>query len=256
MSWKKYFYLILAVVLFAFVGCIDYENEFSLNNDGSGKVHIHYWMTVDAYNQMKSGEGKSDPASEVDVTKKYSGEGLTVSGFKTYDVTDKKEAKEAKEGEEAPKPVVTKHVELDVSFKNITNLSNCPEFKFWKFTYSASDKIVFSAVVTPENKEGVNEGANYYTAIFNFPGPVTTFSENGTFDKSKPNQIIWKIDVGKLNKEGWTLTAESQLGKPGNPLPILIVFGVIVLIIIIAIVAGKKKGGAAPAPAAETKTEE
>ncbi len=228
---KKLFILTLAVALFAFASCIDYENTFTLNNSGSGTVHIHYWMTADVAGQLPKGEGGADPLSEAEITKKYSGEGLTVSNVKVREESTKKE-----DGTETK----YKHVELDVSFTHITKLSNAPEFNLWTFEWNATEeKVAFKAVVKPGTQQNLTEGTNTYTAIFNFPGNILTYSENGKIDQAKPKQVVYAIDVFKMNRDGWTLTAESQLGSKKSCIAGNLVF--VVLIVVGMVIAGDKK---------------
>ncbi len=247
---KKLVYLFIALALLSFASCINYDNEITLNNDGSGKVHIHYWMAESMYNMMKGqppkeGEApKADPFSEEEVIKTYQGEGLTVvpKSFKTY-----------KDEEKEP----NRHVELDVSFKNITNLSNCKEFEKWVFQFQAKDSIVFSAVLpsekkpdtemTEEEKKSAKSASDMlaaytYTMTIKFPGKV--IETNGTIDTEDPSKVKWTISMSAKNDEGMNLTAKVEKGKSGGPLPLIIFGGFIVVIIIIAIVAGGKKKGA------------
>ena len=246
---KKLVYLFIALALLSFASCINYDNEITLNNDGSGKIHIHYWMAESMYNMMKGqppkeGEApKADPFSEEEVAKSYQGEGLKVSGFKTF-----------KDEEKEP----NRHVELDVSFTNIANLSNCKEFEKWVFQFEAKDTIVFSAVLPPEpkpDKEMTEEEkksaksasdmlAGYsYTMTIKFPGKV--LESSGTIDTEDPTKVKWTTTMSAKNDEGMNLTATVEKGKGGGgPLPLIIFGGFIVVIIIIAIVAGGKKKGA------------
>lgn len=248
---KKTLFLVLALLIVVFTGCIDYENTFSLNNDGSGKVHIHYWLTEDVAKQMKSNKDASDPLDEAQIKKNWGGKDLSIGKINIRD--EEKITKATEEGKEDTKTIY-KHVEFDIKFPHISKLSNAPEFSNWKFDWAAADKLKLDINVTPANKEGVSENINTYTAIFKFPGNVVKYSDNGVYDKKKPKQVVYKIDVGKLNKEGWKISATAEKGTGGGGIgivPIIVIVGVILLIIIIAVVAGGKKKQEAPAPSDE-----
>ena len=245
---KKLAYLFIALALLSFASCINYDNEITLNNDGSGKIHIHYWMAESMYNMMKGAppkegeEPKADPFAEEEVVKSYQGEGLSVSNFKTEPDTEKEP---------------NRHVWLDVSFKNITNLSNCKEFEKWVFKFDAKDSIAFSAVLpsekqpdaemTEEEKKSAKSASDMlagytYAMTIKFPGKV--LETNGTIDPADPMKVKWTTSMSAKNDEGMNLTAKVEKGKGGGgPLPLIIFGGFIVVIIIIAIVAGGKKKG-------------
>ena len=253
---RKILILIFALALFIFAGCISYENTFKLNSDGSGTVEVHYWMSEQMYTMMMSQppqEGEAppeDPFSEAVVRRNYEGAGLTVSKYDTY-----------KGDEEEP----NRHVKVEISFKNISDLSNCNEFGKWSFTFEPKNEINFTAYLPSEekpdsemteeekqNRDQANQMLDAYTykTIIHFPGKVT--ETNGEIDPKTPNIVTWTIKMSEMGK-GVNYTAKiEQAGAKDKLLPLLIFAGFIILIIIIAVVAGgKKKGDVESAPSEE-----
>lgn len=257
---RKSLFLVLALLIVVFTGCINYENTFTLNNDGSGKVHIHYWIAEETYKMMnqpnEKGEVPPDVFTEEEAKKTYGGEGLTISNFKAY--TDKEE-----------KP--NKHAELDVNFKDVSDLSKTKHFQNWTFSFSGEGTANFAAVLpaeekdtegmTEEEKESAEKMTEYlkdytYTTIINFPGKV--LETNGEIDPKDPKKVTWSIDMKTMTDEGINYTAKIQLGAGGGSMTgIIIIIAVILVVIIIAIVAGgKKKEAPAPVADEEDTTEE
>ncbi len=194
-----------------------------------------------------------DPFTEAEVSKNYTGEGLTVSNFKTY-----------KDEEAEP----NRHVEIDVAFTKLTDLSKCNEFSKWSYKFEAvQGSHEFSAYLPVEkpaeelteeekkNQEQANQmlEAYTYTTIVIFPGKV--LETNGEIDKENPNKVTWSIKMSEMGTNGMNLTAKVQKSGSNKLLPLLIFVGFIILIIIIAVIAGgKKKGESIPVP--ESSSEE
>ncbi len=212
----------LFVVLLA-LSCINYEQEVTLNPDGSGVAKIHYWMQTGS----DTGDIKA-PVKEEDIKEEYGKvEGVKVSEIKVED----------KEG--------NTHVYFTLNFDNLKAFLNTElggldkEASYFK---EKEGKYDFLGVVKGSAEEGAEEmddftksmlGEYKFTYLFHFPGKV--LETNGEIDEKDPKTVRWEYSLAEISSKP-KLEMKASVEKAGIGLNITLIIIIVVVIIIIIIV--------------------
>lgn len=213
--------LFLAALFLA--GCINYEQDVTLNANGSGKMLIHYSLAQQLVGMMAmggqdSGEQKQDQempfkVTEADIRKDFSMKGVKVEKFE-----------QKTEGDQA-------HFYITVSFENIKDLNQSETFKNMPFDWVKSGNVTTFTQTLKGNKEKKEESADdqmgkqmaqamFGNSAFKFkvtlpakalPSPDT----NGTIAEDGKT-VSWNVPlVDAMDKKTDTLmTAKFKTGFP------------------------------------------
>jgi hypothetical protein len=227
---------VLFVSLFIF-GCINYEETVQLNQDGSGKLTMHYSIPQQLFAMMQMGQDSGEKKEEMPFKFKESEikSDLTAPGVTVEKVEQKAEGDQ-------------QHFFVTLSFKKITDLNQTKSFAKMPFTWKEDGgNILFQQVLIGEKKEDESNpmgdqmaSAMMGNAKFTFrvtlpskalPAPDT----NGTIQQDGKT-VVWEYPILEASK-GQTMTAKFAAGGLGLPisLPVLGAIGGGFLISIIAL---------------------
>jgi len=240
-----------AVALVVVAGCINYDQELTLDPDGSGTVKVRYDRTGGSTGE-EEGEGSLDMSgapklsfTEEEITAEYEGSAVTVRDI-VIGETD------------AGVPEATYYIDFD----NVTDLNGYGIFALegdkLKQTFSldaAGDTQVFKQLVQLKmDVEDPSQLSDYkFTYLLNAPGEVDETKTNGTVTE---NTVKWEYSLDKLVNADTEMTATYKAAAPGGGGKIAVIIGIIlcviivivIIIVIIVLLTKKKKKPAGPAP--------
>lgn len=238
----------VVVAIIALAGCINYDQELTLNKDGSGTVKVHYnhagmsmpGKTAEtASTEMNLGGAPKLPFTDADIKKGYEGAPVTIRDIKVEEV------------EKVP------NATYFVDFKKIVDLNGKGIFQVegdkirQTFTLDKGAKgMDFKQVVNIKmDVQDPSSLSSYkFTYVLKCPGEV--IETNGT---KEGNTVKWEYTLDKLvnNETAMTATYKTGGGFPAiSWIWILLCVIVIVIVVILIIVLAKKKK---KAPAAAAK---
>ncbi len=240
----------LAVALVVVAGCINYDQELTLNPDGSGMVKIRYDRTGGSSGEGEEGSLDVSAAPELSFTEEeimaeYEGPAVTVRDI-VIGETD------------AGVPEAS----YVIDFNNVTDLNGYGIFALegdkLKQTFSlepSGDNQVFKQLVQLKmDVEDPSQLSDYkFTYLLNAPGEIV--ETNGTVTE---NTIKWEYTLDKLINTDTEMTATFKGAAPaaGNvaliiAIIIIIIIVIVIIIVIIVLLTKKKKKPAGPTPPSE-----
>lgn len=203
------------ILILNFSGCLNFQQEVSLNPDGSGTMKIHYWLQV------------SDPVKMItldqvglfnadSIRSQFTSSFSEVTNISVYsDSTD-----------------TTSHAVIELSFSNIIDLNNMKPFSEAEFVLQdgAAGQKIFSQFISPiATGFGFDGSAFQVEYIYSFPGEIIT--HNAT--KVKKNNYIWSYQLSEVGK-GKTISVTYRPFKlKETPYWIYALSGFVLLIVII-----------------------
>lgn len=199
------FILFLSVLI---NGCINYEQKTALNSDGSGTMKIHYWAkTSNIMGDELSGFGfTEDKARE-----KFSSPTTQVGDVK---IEEKKEDS-------------TKHVYLDLKFKDINKLTDAKGFSKIKASWQKGKEGMEFVYTLLKDTANAGFGMSDYKLVYEFEFPNEVISSNGKVEGKK---VTWNKTLADLNSDvemKAVIKSEKKCGIFGIELPIVIFLGLI-----------------------------
>jgi hypothetical protein len=240
----------LAFALVVVAGCINYDQELTLNPDGSGTVKIRYDRTGGSSGEGEEGSLDVSAApklsfTEAEITAEYEGAPVTVRDI-VIGKTD------------AGVPEATYYID----FKKVTDLNGYGIFALegdkLKQTFSldkAGDNEVFKQLVQLKMGDvDPSQLTDYkFTYVLNAPGEVV--DSNGTVTD---DTVKWEYTLDKLINTDTEMTATYKGAAPaaGNvaliiAIIIIIIIVIVIIIVIIVLLTKKKKKPAGPAAPSE-----
>jgi hypothetical protein len=239
----------LAVALVALAGCINYDQELTLNPDGSGTIKIRYDRTGGSTGE-EEGEGSIDMSAapklsftEDEITAEYEGAPVTVRDIEIGET-------------DAGVPEATYYID----FNNVTDLNGRGVFALegdkLKQTFSldaAGDTTVFKQLVQLKMDVEDTSGLTDYKFTYILNAPAEVVDSNGTV---AGNTVTWEYSLDKLINTDTEMTATYKAAAPGAGGKIAVIIGIIlcviivivIIIVIIVLLTKKKKKPAGPAP--------
>jgi hypothetical protein len=189
---------VFAAIIFAFsvylAGCVNYDQKTTLKDDGSGSMKIHYWSSMKNFS-MGTTLGKFD-FDEAKAKVKYSSSNTEVTSIK---VEDKLEDS-------------TKHVNIDLTFKDINKISDAKGFDGVKATWKeVSDGMELKYTLMKDTSAAKQMSASDYTVTYEFTMPSEVVSTNGTKDGQTVKYSYTLADLGKDNE--MTTVVKKSGGK-------------------------------------------
>ncbi len=229
--------MVLAVLV---AGCINYEEEITLNADGSGTMLMHYSIPQQLHAMMEmggqdTGQDKSEEMpfkfKEAEIRADMNAPGVTV---------EKVESKA--EGDQ-------QHFFVNVSFKKLTDLNKTKPFQKMPFQWKEEDKnVTFQQTLEGEKKKPEDNpmgdqmasamlGNAKFTFKVKLPGKALPAPDtNGTIQEDG-NTVVWSYPLLEASK-GQVMTAKFKKGGLNLPftMPVLAAIGGGVLISIVALI--------------------
>jgi hypothetical protein len=229
----------LAVALVALAGCINYDQELTLNGDGSGTIKVRYDRTGGSTGEDAE-EGSLDMSAapklsftEEEIMAEYEGAPVTVRDIEIGET-------------EGGVPEATYYID----FKSVTDLNGYGVFALegdklkQTFSLDASDGTqVFKQLVQLKmDVEDTSSLTEYkFTYILNAPAG---------------NTVSWEYTLDKLINTDTEMTATYKAAGAGGGGNVAVIIGIIlcviivivIIIVIIVLLTKKKKKPAGPAP--------
>ncbi len=204
-------------------GCLNYEQDISLNPDGSGKLVLTYWMKV------------SDPGNTVLMDQI----GLfNADTIRTHFVTPFTEVTDVIVTTDTVDSLSKAVVEL--TFTHIDSLNHTEPFRGSNFSFKdgAVGQKVFSQFIAPIVTGFGYSGADYTVVYkYNFPGEI--IQHNATAIEG--NYLIWKYNMAEVGK-GKTISVTYRAYKiKETPYWIYALSGLVLLIVVVFLFR-KKRG--------------
>ncbi len=258
--------IMLSLVLLG--GCINYEEQLTLNKDGSGTIMMHYWMdSTFAQGPGQAAGDKGPPMSEQQANERFATKpGITLQSFRT----------EEKDGDT--------HSYVTLAFDSVTNLSAAMDGRDITFSEEggvitftstvesespgpeaamplepepASEPADGEAPEMPEGMEGMGEamgeamakgmeemmgqmmgsmGDGEFTFNVTFPGEVLEVEGPGA--TKAENTATWKLSLGDVMTGSSTMKATAK--APGG-LPMLwVIIGAAVIVLVAGLLMRRK----------------
>ncbi len=195
---KKLFLFSSILIVFAFylAGCVNVEQKTTLKQDGSGSMKVHYWTKMS--NVKSSTEVGSFSFDEAKAKTNYTSSNCEVSDVKV-------EEKLADS---------TKHVTVDLKFKNINDINSAKGFDKVKASWKeGKDGMDFSYTLAKDTSNAKNMGASDTKLDYEFDFPAEVIRTNGTKDGQK---VKWGKTLADLKEDiEMTATVKNEGKKCG-----------------------------------------
>jgi hypothetical protein len=213
MNYNFKFFSILSVFLFFtmvyLAGCVNYDQHTTLNADGSGSMKIHYWTKMSNFS-MGTTLGKFD-FEEGKAKENFTSPNTDVKSVKVEDKLDDS----------------TKHVNVELSFKDVNKLSETKGFSevrpSWK---EGKDGMELKYTLLKDSSAANNMGASDYKVTYTFDLPDEIVSTNAT--KKEGKSCTWEYKVSDLGKDiEMTAVVKKAKGKTCGIFGIFLAFGII-----------------------------
>ncbi len=216
---KPLFVFMFALGLaFYFTACVNVNQKTTLNSDGSGTIKLEYWAKMN--NLKSSTELGSFSFKEETAKKNYTSSNSEVTSFKMEDKLDDS----------------TKHVYMDIKFKDINQLPTAKGFEktkaSWKEGKEGKD-FMFTLLQDTSNAKTMGSSDYKLTYTFDFPGEV--LNTNGRKDGKS---VVWEKTLADLKTDVEMKATVKDEGKKcglfGFEMPVIFVLGM-------TLIAGIKK---------------
>ena len=175
---------VLALFVFAvsvyLTGCVNYDQKTTLKEDGSGTMKIHYWSGMSNFS-MGTTLGKFD-FDEAKAKEKYKSASTDVTSIKVEDKLDDS----------------TKHVYLELTFKDINKLSDAKGFEGVKASWKeVTDGMELKYTLLKDTSAAKQMSASDYKVTYEFEMPAEVVSTNGTKEGQNVKYSYTVADLGK-----------------------------------------------------------
>jgi hypothetical protein len=211
--------LFLAVSLVLLLpGCLNYEQNTRLEEDGSGSMDIHYWISESVFMWMKDGKLAFNEDS---IRIQYEGEGIEVLDARTDANADDS----------------TRHVRASLKFDDIRTLPSCRGFADLSFVWQSEGDVYRFEQHLPASTSSAEDLLAGYTFTYTYEFPGTIRESNA--DSVDGNRAVWVVPLSELDKDvEFTATVEASAGA--NVYWVLGVIAVVVVLIVVVRKARKK----------------
>ncbi len=183
---NKRFNLISILTAFIFaasiylVGCVNYDQKTTLKEDGSGSMKVHYWSSMKSFT-MGTTLGKFE-FDEEKAKDKYKSGNSDVTSIKVEDNLDDS----------------TKHVKVELTFKDINKLSDAKGFESAKVTWKeVPDGMELKYTLLQDTTAAKQMDASNYKVTYEFTMPSEIVSTNGSKDGQTVKYSYTLSDLGK-----------------------------------------------------------
>ncbi|MBT8386857.1 MAG: hypothetical protein KJO12_05550 [Ignavibacteria bacterium] len=214
--------LIILIMPFILTSCLNYYQEVKLAIDGSGSMHVDYWMLLpdDESASVVSKIGIFTPDS---IKKEFTSKHSIVENVVVYqDTTDS-----------------TTHAVLDLKFTHIDSLNSTKTFSDAQFSFKegAAGHIVFSQFIPPiATGFGIDGSAYHVRYQYTFSGDIITHNAHSSSGRT----LIWLYALSEIGG-GKTISVTFRPFKlKETPAWIFILSGFVLLLVIFFLIRKKK----------------
>lgn len=206
------FVLTLCTALY-FTACVNVNQKTAINGDGSGTIKLEYWAKM---NNLKSSTELGSFSFKEDKAKQnYTSSNSEVTSIKIEDKLDDS----------------TKHVYMDIKFKDFNNLSSAKGFEktkaSWKEGKEGKD-FMFTLNQDTSNAKSMGSSDYKLTYTFEFPGEV--LKTNGRKDGKS---VVWDKTLADLKTDVEMTATVKDEGKKcglfGFEMPVIFALGMTLL---------------------------
>lgn len=196
-----------------FTACVNVNQKTAINNDGSGTIKLEYWAKM---NNLKSSTELGSFSFKEDKAKQnYTSSNSEVTSIKIEDKLDDS----------------TKHVYMDIKFKDFNNLSSAKGFEktkaSWKEGKEGKD-FMFTLNKDTSNAKSMGSSDYKLTYTFEFPGEV--LKTNGRKDGKS---VVWDKTLADLKTDVEMTATVKDEGKKcglfGFEMPVIFALGMTLL---------------------------
>ncbi len=207
----KLFTLLLSFLFLTsvyFIGCVNYDQKTTLSADGSGSMKIHYWTKMS--NTTSGSVGKFD-FDEAKAKENYTSANTEVKSVKMEDKLDDS----------------TRHVNVDLTFKDINKLSEVKGFSEVRASWKdGKDGMELKYTLLKDTSAANQMGASDYKVTYSFDMPDEIISTNAT--KKEGKTCSWEYKVSDLGKDiDMTAVVKKAKGKTCGIFGFAAAFGLI-----------------------------
>jgi len=216
--------ILISTLLWAafFSGCINYTQETQIYPDGSGKMLIHYWMSLPDSESVIA-MNNLGIFREDSIRSEFASTFINIKSVKVYsDSTDS-----------------TSHAEIEFSFPHIDSLNYTRAFSDAHFSLvdGAAGQMIFSQFIPPiATGFGIDGSKFFVTYRYRFSGEIITHNSVS----QEEDYLVWKYNLAEIGK-GKTISVTFRPYKiKETPYWIYGLAGLVLLIVIIFLFRKKK----------------
>ena len=199
---------------FYFTACVNVNQKTALNADGSGIIKLEYWAKM---NNLKSTTDLGSFSFKEDKAKQnYTSSNSEVTSIKIEDKLDDS----------------TKHVYMDIKFKDFNNLSSAKGFEKTKSSWKEGKEgrdFMFTLLQDTSNAKTMGSSDYKLTYTFEFPGEV--LKTNGRKDGKS---VVWEKTLADLKTDVEMTASVKDEGKKcglfGIEMPLVFALGMTLLV--------------------------
>ena len=175
-----YRFLFPTLLLLFIAGCISYEQDTRIDEDGSGSMDIHYWISEDMLTWMKDG---ALSFNEDSIRVQYAAEGIDVESVRS----------ESRESDS------TRHVHVSLSFGDVRQLPTARGFRDLDIKWlREGDAYRFVQTLPAASSSGETMLDEFtFTYRFDFPGDV----RDSNADSVDGNHAVWVFKLSDLTEK-------------------------------------------------------
>jgi len=175
-------------------GCVNYDQKTTLKEDGSGSMKIHYWTGMSNFSMGTTlGKFEFDEAKAKD---KYKSGNTEVTSVKVEENLEDS----------------TKHVHVELTFKDINKLSEAKGFDGVKASWKeVADGMELKYTLLKDSSAAKQMSASDYKVTYEFTMPSEIVSTNGTKEGETVKYSYTLADLGKDND--MTTVVKQPKGK-------------------------------------------
>lgn len=189
--YKLISFLSIILLISSFLaGCVNYDQKTKLNGDGSGTMKIHYWTKMSNF-KMGTTVGKFD----FDKKKAEDSYKSSNTDVKSVNVEEKLDDS-------------TKHVNIELSFKDINEINRAKGFETIKASWKESTDGMELKYILAKDTTVSNATDNTVTYEFDMPSEIV--STNGRKDGQK---ISWDYKLSDLGTKDIEMIANVKKPK-------------------------------------------
>ncbi len=190
------FSAILAIFAFYLAGCVNVEQKTTLKQDGSGTMKVHYWTKMS--NVKSSSDLGGFSFEESKAKQNYTSSNTEVKGVKVEEKLDDS----------------TKHVTVDLTFKNINDITSAKGFEKVKASWKeGKEGMDFNYTLLKDTSNAGNMGSSDIKLNYEFEMPAEVLKTNGRKDGQK---IIYEKTLADLKNDiEMTATVKNEGKKCG-----------------------------------------
>lgn len=169
---------VLILLPLLIVGCINYEQNTELNEDGSGSMEIHYWIAESVLSWFNSG---ALTFHEDSVRAQYASDGISIDDVRI----------ETRDSDS------TRHVHVALHFDDINKLSAATGFKDLDVRWMREGDVcrfVQTLPATSTAEDGMLEEFTF-TYRFDFPGEI----RESNADSTSGSDAVWIFKLSEMD---------------------------------------------------------